>query len=54
MHFLSSKAAVQNVTLQRAVTSESITGIEFQLQNFGGERASEAANPAGRVVLEDS
>lgn len=53
MHFLGSNAAGQDIALQRAVTSESINVIEFQLQNFGGEGALEAANLAGRVVLED-
>lgn len=45
---------LDGTTLQRAVTSESISGIEFQLQNFGEEGTFEAANLARKVVLEDT
>lgn len=47
MHFPCSNAAGQNVALRKAVTSESITGIEFQLQDLGG------MGTLG-IVLEDS
>lgn len=45
---------LDETTWQRAVTSESTSGGEFQLQSFGGEGAFEAANLARKVVLEDT
>ena len=55
MCVLGSNAAGQNGELQRAATLENMTGTGFQLQDFGGIRALQAAaNLAGRVVLEDS